>query len=246
MGALLNVMRTKLNRLSARYRAALGRHLKAGPAASLQPAVELGRQAAALRLETLGLARIHEDALTALVAAGGSSRERADSIKRARAFFSEAVAPIEDTHRASVKANLRLQQPNQTLRHRTAETAASARDLRRGIRQRQAAEAALRKSGEWRDRLLEESRRLQRHSRHLTHQILSAQEEEWRKLSSRLRDEIVQTLLGINVRLLMLKRVTKASTGSLKKEVASIQRLVRQSVHAINRFTREFGLRHET
>ena len=42
------------------------------------------------------------------------------------------------------------------------------------------------------------------------------------------------------------KEAAKANTGSLKKEIASTQRLVKQSVKTINRFAREFGLQHET
>ena len=53
---------------------------------------------------------------------------------------------------------------------------------------------------------MKESWRLQKHLRHLTHQILSAQEEKRKKISRELQDEIAQTLLGINVRLLTLKK----------------------------------------
>ena len=101
-------------------------------------------------------------------------------------------------------------------------------------------------SGKQRTELLEESRRLQQHSRHLTHEILSAQEDEWRKISRQLHDEIAQILLGINVRLLTLKKAAKANTGSLKKEIASTQRLVEKSVRTINQFAHEVGLHHET
>ena len=41
-----------------------------------------------------------------------------------------------------------------------------------------------------------------------------------------LQDEIAQTLLGINVRLLSLKRESSVNTGRLKNEIASTQRLV--------------------
>ena len=52
--------------LSQKYVAALGKNLKQGSQASLKPALELGRQAAVLGLETLDLARIHEQALATL------------------------------------------------------------------------------------------------------------------------------------------------------------------------------------
>ena len=239
-------MKGKLSRLSEQYLAALRQHLKSGPKANSPPAIRLGRQAVALGLETLALARIHEQALTTLVAPGSSARTREKTIQCAKTFFAEAVAPIEKTHRAALEAGIRENQLNRTLRQRAVESSASARHLKQGILQRQAAEAALKKSGNHRAKLLEESRRLQQHSRHLTHDVLSAQEDEWRKTSRQLHDEIAQILLGIHVRLLTLKKSAKANTGSLKKEIASTQWLVKQSVQTINQFAHEVGLHHET
>ena len=56
-------VKSKSSVLARRYQAALRRYLQQGPAASLHPAVRLGRQAVALGLETLDLAVIHEQAL---------------------------------------------------------------------------------------------------------------------------------------------------------------------------------------
>jgi len=80
----------------------------------------------------------------------------------------------------------------------------------------------------------------------LTHEILSAQENGRKKISRDLRDEIAQTLLGINVRLLTLKKGATARNEGLAKEIASTQRLVKRSVKTINRFAREFSIQHET
>ncbi|MBI5386983.1 MAG: hypothetical protein HZA90_20105 [Verrucomicrobia bacterium] len=242
----VNAMKDKLSRLSEHYLAALRQHLKSGPTAGSQSATRIGRQAVALGLETLALARIHEQALTTLVLPGGSSKAREQMIKRARAFFAETIVPIEKTHRPALKADAHAHQLNQTLRQRTLESSVSARHLKQGIAQRQAVEAALKQSGKHRTKLLAESRRLQQHSRHLTHQVLSAQEDEWRKISRQLHDEIAQILLGIHVRLLTLKTAARANTGSLRKEIASTQRLVKQSVRTINQFAHEVGLHHET
>ena len=114
--------------------------------------------------------------------------------------------------------------------------AASNRLLRLGIAQRKTAEASLKKSRERYQTLLDESLALEGHFRHLTHQLLLAQEAERKKLSRDLRDEIAQTLLGINVRLLGLKKAAKGNRAELKKEIANTQRLVQQSVQSINRF----------
>ena len=235
-------MKRKLNTLSRRYVAALRKHLKQGPQASLQPALRLGRQAAAIGLETLDMARIHEGALATLEA----SSSRDGIIKRAGIFFAEAITPIEQTHRAALKANARLSQLNNTLGRRTVNLAASNRSLKQGIVRRKAVEQALKKSAGHYARLLKKSRRLQQYLQHLTHQILSAQEDKRKKISRELHDEIAQTLLGINVRLLTLKKAAAVNTGGLKKEIASTQRLVKQSVKTMNRFAREFGKQHDT
>ena len=120
---------------------------------------------------------------------------------------------------------------------------ASNRSLKQGIAQRKIAEECLKQSREHYAALLEESLAMQTHLRRLTHQILTAQEAERKKISHELRDEIAQTLLGIKVRLLTLKRAAKCGAASLKKELANTQRLVRKSVRSINQFARELDQR---
>jgi signal transduction histidine kinase len=117
--------------------------------------------------------------------------------------------------------------------------AASKRSLKQGIAQRQAAEAAFEQHGKHYQPLLEESLALQEHLRHLAHRTLSAQEAERKKISRELWDEVGQTLLGINVRLLTLKKVAKGDKAALKKEIANTQWLVQESIQSINRFARE-------
>jgi signal transduction histidine kinase len=107
-------------------------------------------------------------------------------------------------------------------------------------------EQALEKSGARSEQLLKESRRLQKHLRHLTRQILKGQEDKRKKISRDLHDEIAQTLLGINVRLVSLKTEAAANAKGLKKEIASTQRVVDISVNTIKRFGRAFGNHHES
>jgi signal transduction histidine kinase len=68
-----------------------------------------------------------------------------------------------------------------------------------------------------------------------------AQENERKKISGELQNEIGQTLLGINVRLLSLKQEARNNTKGLKKEIASTQRLVVESANSVRRVAREFG-----
>ena len=238
-------MKRQLLALSQQYQTALRKHLKRGPRSRAQPAHRLGEQAVALGLETLDLARIHKTALTALVLPGDSSASRERMVKRAGIFFTDAITPIEKTHRAGIESAAHLDRQNRTLHQRNAQLAAVNRHLKKGIVRRKAAEKALKTSEQHYAKLLEESRHLQRHLQQLTHRILSAQENDRKDISRDLRDEIAQTLLGINVRLLTLKKGAAAHTKRLAEEIAITQQLVEKSVETINHFAREFGIRHE-
>jgi signal transduction histidine kinase len=231
-----NIMKRKLSDLSQQYVTALKKHLKRGPGASLQPALNLGRQAVAFGLETLDLARIHEGALATLELSNGKN----GLSKRAESFFNEAITQIVETHRAARQSKMDLNRLNEMLGRRTAELAATNHQLQRGIVRRKSVEAALKKSGLHYSKLLKDSLQLQEGLRRLTHQVLVAQEDERRKISTELQDEIGQTLLGINVRLLSLKREARSNTKGLKNEIASTQRLVAKSARSVRRVAREF------
>jgi signal transduction histidine kinase len=75
--------------------------------------------------------------------------------------------------------------------------------------------------------------------RHLSRQILSAQEDERKKISRELHDVIAQTLTGINVRLAALKKEAGTNTKGLDRNIALTQRLVEKSVNIVHEFARE-------
>jgi len=233
-------MKRKLSALSQRYVRALKKHLRQGPRAGVRLAHGLGRQAVALGLETLDVAKIHQGALAALEA----SSSRDGLIKRAEFFFKEAITPIEKLHHAALRARVRLSELDQELVRRTVDLAASNRSLKQSIVRRKSVEEALKKSGGHSQKLLEESHRLQKQLKQLTHQILTAQEDKRKKISLDLQNQIAQTLLGINVRLLTLKKEAALNAEGFKKDIASTQRLVDKSVKSIKRFAREFGKHH--
>ena len=230
-------MKQKLTGLSQRYVTALRKHLQQGARASLQPALGLGRQAVALGVETLELARIHERALTTLEL----SNSKNGVIKRAEIFFTEAITPIMETQRAARQTKVDLSRLKETLGQRTEELAVTNRQLHRGVVRRKAMEDAFEKSGQHHHKSLEESLQLQKRLRQLTHQVLAAQEDERKNISRELQDEIAQTLLGINVRLLSLKQEARSNTKGLKNEIASTQRLVVKSAKSVRQIAREFG-----
>ena len=83
-----------------------------------------------------------------------------------------------------------------------------------------------------------EVRALLEQLRHLSHQVLRAQEEERKRVSRELHDEIAQILIGINLDLLALTRDPPARPQDLRKRIARMQRLVEDSVNTLHRFTR--------
>ena len=238
-------MKAKLSRLSGRYLTALRTNLNRGPRASLQPAGGLGREALAMGLKTLDLAMIHRHALVTLVSPDGGSEscdgllKRAATFHRAEAFFVEAIRPIEHINRAAMETNVQLSQLNQALRRRTVELAAANRELKQEIARRRAGEDALKKSQLHYRQLLEQSRHQQEQLRYLARQILSALEEERKKISRELHDEIAQILTGINVHLATLAKESAVNTKGLMKTISRTQRLVEKSVNIVHRFARE-------
>ncbi len=239
---MLNAAHTvKIDRWSRRYRAALRHTLAHHPGPIIQPALKLGHEALDLGLETLDLALIHDRALTSMLSPGGSGVARMKSISTAKRFFDETIGPIDQTHKMAMKTGIRVGQLTQALRQRTAESLVSSLHLKQGIARRQKAEAAVVKSGKHRTDLLAESVRLRTLLRDRKRVILLALEEERRKNSRDLHDDVAQILLDINFKLLALKTAVRANTKKLKKEIAETQRLVKQSSTMLMRFELKLG-----
>ena len=80
---------------------------------------------------------------------------------------------------------------------------------------------------------------MQRKLRLLTRQVISAQEEERKQISRELHDEVVQTLIGINVQLAALGKGASDGLHTLKEKIAITQKIVAKSVDAVHQFARE-------
>jgi signal transduction histidine kinase len=232
-------MKRKFLKLSRHYRAALGAHLKQGRRASLDPARGLGSQALAAGLQTLDLAKLHEQILITEILPGSPAGLRSALIKQAGIFFAVAITPIEKTHRSARDATAQLKKFIETLSQRTVELAAANLELSLEIGQRKVAEEALQKSENHYAQLLKQSDRLQEQLRRLSRQILSAQEDERKRISRELHDVIAQTLTGINIRLATLKKEAAINTKGLDRNIARTQRLVEKSVNIVHQFARE-------
>ncbi len=232
-------MKRKSSAWARKYQTALRRYLEQGRAASLQPAARLGRQAVTLGLETLELARIHEQAVLVQMLPARSAAARDRVIKRAGTFFAALILPVEETHRAALEANARLSRLNRALSWRTSALAASNRKLEREIARRHAIEETLRQSEEHSRGLVERARDLQEQLRRLSRRVLLAQEEERKRISRELHDVIAQMLTGINVRLATLKKEAASNTRGLTRRISRTQQLVEKSVDIVHRFALE-------
>ncbi len=226
-------------KFSRQYQSALLAFLKQGRKASLQPAHGMGRQPMSAGLRTLDIAKLHEQILVTEVLPGIPSGKRITLIRRAGTFFTDAITPIEKIRRTTREAALHLNKIVEMLSQRTVDLAASNLELKQEIIQRKAVEVALKKSEHHYGELLEQSDRLQGQLRHLSRQILLAQEEERREISRELHDVIAQTLTGINVRLAALAKEAATNTKGLDRNIARTQRLVEKSVNIVHQFARE-------
>jgi signal transduction histidine kinase len=233
-------MNQNLIGLSQRYVAALEKNLKQGSEASLKPALALGRQAVALGLETSELARIHEQALATLKL----PNIRNTLSRLAKIFFAEANIPIKETHRAARQSDVHLSRMKEKLGQCQKKMAAGKCPLQHGDGRYKVRDKSVKKNEERYGQCLEESLEQQRCLRQLTHRVLAAQEEERKKISCELQDEIAQMLLGINVRLLCLKQQNRSRNHGLRNEIASAKRLVAKSAKSVLRFAHELNNRH--
>jgi signal transduction histidine kinase len=160
-------------------------------------------------------------------------------VRRAGTFFAEVITPIEETHRIAMETNTRMERLSQILRRRSEELAQSRVRLKQEMAQRRLAEESLRKSQEHYGRLLKQSAHMQDQLRLLSRQLLSAQEEERKKISRELHDVIAQALTTINIRLARLKGEAVLNTKGLERSIARTQKLVEHSVSIVHRFARE-------
>jgi signal transduction histidine kinase len=113
------------------------------------------------------------------------------------------------------------------------------KQLKQEILRRKDVERNLRANERYQAGLLERSHQMQGRLRHLSHQVLMAQEEERKEISRELHDKVAQVLTAINVHLALLKMEAAGNTQGLKKKISNAQRLLQKSVKIVHRFARE-------
>lgn len=100
-------------------------------------------------------------------------------------------------------------------------------------------EKNLRDSERQKSHLLEQSRHMQDQLRFLSRRLVSAQEEERKRISRELHDEISQTLIGINVHLEILAQEGKLSPKDFKRKIERTRTLVEKTVEIAHGFAED-------
>ena len=214
LGCHMNNRKLKLQR---HYTATLQKYLRREGEAILAEGYEVGRAAIGEGLGVLDMAQIHEESLKRVIQAPWPSPEHDRTWKAAKCFLLESLSPFEALHRGFRETNVRLQQLNRALEKRNHELARVNGLLEREISERQLTEKALRE---------------------LSERLLRVQEDERKRLSRELHDEVGQALTAVSV---SLARLRNHGNGHAKraKALAGTQHLLRQAMDTVHHFARE-------
>lgn len=232
-------MESNFANFSKSYLVALAKHLKLHSVLMPQVARKLGLRAVKIGLETLDLARIHEEALIALILPHHSESVGDGIILRAGLFFTEAITPLVETHRGALESNAKLKVMLKSLKQRTIELANANKQLKVEITQRKSIEKSLRVSEQTSSQLLTKALLMQDEQKLLSRRLLFAQEDERKRISRELHHVVAQNLAGINLRLGSLKSKSTSNTKDLNEKIEQTQRIVENSVDIVHRFARD-------
>lgn len=229
-------MKRGASAMSRRYSTALQKYLRQDDQTDLASARALGGPYQASGMEMLDLARIHEQTLITHGLLDHPAERRDLLTRRSGLFFATVITPSERTDQSKAEVYVHRGRLIEMLSQRTVDLAVSNLERSLEIAQRKIIEVKLRKGEKQHEHLLRLSLRLRKHSRLLASRLLSAQEEERKKISHELHDVIAQTLMGINVHLAALKRGVIVNTKGIARNIAKTQRLVVRSVEIVHQF----------
>ncbi len=229
-------MKEPLRRLTRRYAVTLGQYLAQEQEALLVEAYELGRQAIAKGLGVLDMARVHHLALEASLRSAPATGRPTPPLGAAETFLLESLSPFEVTHRGFRETNVRLQQLIATLEKRNLDLARVNRELLVEIGERKRTEAALRASERGLRLLFHEARRMEADLRRLSNQVLRAQEEERKRISRELHDEVGQALVAVSVTLAGLQQGRAGSSAEAKLRLRDAHRLLETAMTTVHDF----------
>ena len=219
------IMNNSISKLSRDYALILHRYLADQREAALERAYELGRAASLNGMGILDMARVHQQVLRELLCHPPMPKTDENLLKGVETLLLEALSPFEAAHRGFREMNDKLQERN--------------RELEAEIKERKRAEAALRQSETHYHRLFNEAQAMQESLRELSNKILRAQEEERKRISRELHDEVGQSLTAISVALTTLNNAGAWDSGASSQNLAQTQSLLQETMKTVHGFARD-------
>jgi signal transduction histidine kinase len=214
------------------YQKALREHVAEPGEDTLRNALRLGQAAVAGGMGVADLIRVHHRALSEdLLAPDGPPAARIRFASALDSFLVEALSPF------GVAGSTR----DRLLKSRIGdieELALRNGELEEEIADRKRAEAATQASKDHYFALYQNARAMEANLRELSAQVLTAQEEERKRISRELHDEIGQALTAIDVSIAMLKRQA-ASNPAFQRNVADAEQLLERTMETVHSFARE-------
>jgi signal transduction histidine kinase len=228
---------TKTNSvLRLTYREALNEHLARPCKATLRKGFALGKAALRAGMEIFDLISLHHQALAEGAMPDGSSMMQTRSAVGLESFLLAALSPFKTASGAKAGSSDRK---GKTLsaEHMDALSSRNAR-LEEEIANLQRAETAMREGKDHYFQLYQNARAMEAKLRELSAQVLSAQEDERKRISRELYDEIGQALIAVKVTIAMLK-IRAASDPAFQSNVAEAERLLANTMETVHSFARE-------
>jgi signal transduction histidine kinase len=186
----------------------------------------------------IDMARIHGDVLAVVMPRFDGNKGPCVG-ESASAFLRESLSPFEVSNRGFKEASRALRHLNETLEQRNRQLATANQKLNREVTERRRAEIRLRESEEHCRELLDQARLMQENLRYLSSRVFDVQEEERRRISRELHDEVGQALTAVSVNLAVLKKITGKGRRSLENNIVDSQKLLEQTMDLVHDFSRE-------
>lgn len=220
------------------YHLALRTHLARQARPNREAVGKIGSKAKSTAIPVLDIAKIHEQFLVMDLLPDCAAGKQAALIRRSGEFFAAVVAASSEEH-TSARDVARANKTIGSLCGHSVELALANRQLDLENARCGDHETALLKSERGLTTSLEECEVLKERLRGLSRQILTAQEEERKKISSQLHDVITQALAGINLRLAALKAETGSNSTNLVRNISLTQEMVTKSAAIVHQFALE-------